>query len=135
MWVNAQRDGRPALFERRKVWLTPTTRVPCSNAANTRNLLKCAGVPETGEPISAAEVQRIVRTVGEVLLFNRSFPIVDTCLNCKDTAPQICVIVPICRIFGQFLHPVFSASRAQHVSDLHPKFPLRPHHVWKYGRR
>jgi len=22
----------------------------------------------------------------------------------------------------------------QQVSDLHPKFALRPHHVWKYGR-
>jgi len=22
----------------------------------------------------------------------------------------------------------------QHVSDLQPKFALRPHHVWKYGR-
>jgi len=22
----------------------------------------------------------------------------------------------------------------QYVSDLHPKFALRPHHVWKYGR-
>jgi len=22
----------------------------------------------------------------------------------------------------------------QHVSDLHPKFALKPHHVWKYGR-
>jgi len=22
----------------------------------------------------------------------------------------------------------------QHFSDLHPKFALRPHHVWKYGR-
>jgi len=21
----------------------------------------------------------------------------------------------------------------QHVSDLHPIFALRPHHVWKYG--
>ena len=28
-------DG--ASVERRKVWLTPTTRVPCSNAAKTRN--------------------------------------------------------------------------------------------------
>jgi len=33
-----------------------------------------------------------------------------------------------------FLRPVFSASRVQQVSDLHPKFALRPHHVWKYGR-
>jgi len=22
----------------------------------------------------------------------------------------------------------------QHVSDLHSKFALRPHHVWMYGR-
>jgi len=35
------------------------------------------------------------------------------------------------RIFGDFMRPVFSASRVQHVSDLHPKFALRPHHVWK----
>jgi len=33
------------------------------------------------------------------------------------------------RIFGDFLRTVFSASRVQHVSDLHPKFTLRPHHV------
>jgi len=22
----------------------------------------------------------------------------------------------------------------QHISDLHSKFALRPHHAWKYGR-
>jgi len=38
------------------------------------------------------------------------------------------------RIFGDFLRPVFSASRLPHVSDLHSKFALRPHHVWKSGR-
>ena len=37
-------------------------------------------------------------------------------------------------IFGDFLRPLFSASRVQHVSDLHLKFALRPHHVWKYGK-
>jgi len=30
-----------------------------------------------------------------------------------------------------FLHSVFSVSRVQHVSDLHPKFALRPHHVMR----
>ena len=30
---------------------------------------------------------------------------------------------------GDFLRPVFSASRVQHISDLHPKFALRPHHM------
>ena len=40
MWANAQRDGRPAEYRWRPlfnaaVWLTPTARVPCSNAAKT----------------------------------------------------------------------------------------------------
>ena len=42
-------------------------------------------------------------------------------------------MVPRWRLFGDFLRAVFSASRTQHVSDLHYKFTLRPHHVWKYG--
>ena len=59
MWANAQRDGRPAecrwrpLFNAANFWLTPTTRVPCSNAAKTRNLLKFAGVPQSRQQISA----------------------------------------------------------------------------------
>jgi len=58
MLGNALCDGRPAEYrwrpvQRRKVWLTPTTRVPCSNAAKTRNPLKFARVPQTPEQISA----------------------------------------------------------------------------------
>ena len=37
---------------------------------------------------------------------------------------------------GEFLAifcPVFPASHVQHIPDLHSKFALRPHHVWKYG--
>jgi len=33
-------------------------------------------------------------------------------------------------IFASFLRPVFPASRVQHISDLHLKFALRPHHVY-----
>ena len=59
MWANAQRDGSPAKYTWRPLfnataWLTPTTRVPCSNAAKMRNPLKFAGVPQTNETISAA---------------------------------------------------------------------------------
>jgi len=59
MRANAQRDGRPAKYRWRPlfnaaVWLTPTTRVPCSNGAKTRNPLKFAGVPQTTGPTSAA---------------------------------------------------------------------------------
>ena len=35
---------------------------------------------------------------------------------------------------GDFLRPVFAASRVPHISDMHSKFAQRPHHVWKYGR-
>jgi len=30
---------------------------------------------------------------------------------------------------ASFLRPLFQASRVQHISDLHSKFSLRPHHV------
>jgi len=58
MWANAQRDGRPAyrwrpLFNA-TVWLTPTSRVPYSNAAKMRNQLKFAGMPQTNKTFSAA---------------------------------------------------------------------------------
>ena len=62
------------------------------------------------------------------------FPTVDTCLSCEDIARQSCAMVPRWPFLATFLRPVFSASRLQDVSDLHPKFALRPHHVWKYGR-
>jgi len=112
--------------QRRKVWLTPTTRVPCSNAAKTRKPLKFAGVPQTNETISAASGPKFAILRGhleEVLLFNKFFPIVDTCLNCEDIARQNCAMVPD----ASFLRPVFSANRVQHVSDLHSKFALRRH--------
>ena len=66
--------------------------------------------------------------------FNNFLPIVDTCLSCKDTARQICAMVRRRPFFASFWRPVFSASRVQHISDLHSKFALRLHHVSKYGR-
>ena len=47
---------------------------------------------------------------------------------------QSCAMVPRWRLFVYFLRPgpVYQASRAQHISDLHSKFALRPYHVWKY---
>ena len=62
------------------------------------------------------------------------FPIVDMCLSCEDIAQQSCAMVPRWRFLATFLRPVFSTSRMQHISDLHSKFALRPHHVLKYDR-
>jgi len=81
MRANAQRDGRPAEYRWRPlfnaaVWLTPTTRVPCSNTAKTRNPLTLAGMPQTNETISAASEPKftiLYGHVGETLLFNKFF--------------------------------------------------------------
>jgi len=137
MWANAQRDGRPAEYRWRPllnaaVWLTPTTRVPCSNAAKKRNPLKLAGVPKTNEMISAASGPKFTMLWGqveEILLLNKFFPIVNTCRSCDDKARQSCAMVPRWRFLATFLHPVFAASREQHISDLHSKFALGPRHV------
>ena len=56
MWANAQRDGRHTECRWRPlfnaaVWLTPTTRMPCINAAKTQNPLKFAGLPQTRQQI------------------------------------------------------------------------------------
>ena len=53
-----------------------------------------------------------------------SFPIVNTCLSCKDIAQERCAMVRRRRSFGDFLRPVFPASRVQHISDLHSKFAM-----------
>jgi len=143
MWANAQRDGRPAKYRWRPllnaaVWLMSTTRVQCSNAPKTRNPLKLPRVPQTNETISAASGPKFTilwRHVEEILLLNKFFfPIVDTCLSCKDIARQSCGIVARWRFLVTFLGPAFAASRVQHLSDLHFKFALGPHHVSKYGR-
>ena len=77
MWANAQRDGRPVEYRWRPlfnavVWLTPTTRVPCSNAAKTLNPLKLAGVHKTNETISAANGPKFT-ILGKILLCNNFF--------------------------------------------------------------
>jgi len=65
-----------ASVQRRKVWLARTTRVPCSNAAKTRNPLKVAGVPQTLQQISAVSRPKFTVLSGnveEVLLLNKFF--------------------------------------------------------------
>ena len=82
MWANAQRDGHPAEYRwhplfNAAVWLTPTTRVPCNNAAKTRNPLKFAGVPQTTEWITAVSRPKFTILSGhveDISLLNKFFP-------------------------------------------------------------
>jgi len=62
--------------QRRIVWLTLTTWLPCSNVAKTRKPLKVAGVPQTPERISAASTPKFTilwEHVEEILLLNKFF--------------------------------------------------------------
>ena len=119
--------------QRRKVWLTPSTRVPCSNAAKTRNPLKFAGVPKPAnrsQPLvcrSSLYHEDMWGGIGVLQVFFRLS--IHALAACKDTARQSCAMVPKWR----FLRLILSASRVQHISDMLSAFALRPHHVWKYG--
>ena len=81
----------------RKVWLTPTTRMPFSNAAKTPNPLKFAAVPQTNETISVASGPSSPY-YGDMwrryCCLTSFFPIVYACLSSEDIARQSCAMVP-----------------------------------------
>ena len=120
-----------------KVWLASGQQRRCSrpNEAKTRNQLKFAEVPQTGKPISAVTgpTFAILRGhVEEILLFNSFFSDCRYVPQLRRYSPTNCAMVPRWRIFGNFFAScIFSEPRA--ARDLHPKFALRPHYVWKYG--
>jgi len=89
--------------------------------------MKFAGVPQTPEQISAVSGSKF--TILWELLLNKLFMIVDMCLSCEGIARQSCAMVPRWRFFCVLYFQRLAASRAQHISDLHSKFALGPHHV------
>ena len=111
--------------------------MPCSNAAKTRKPLKVAGVPQIPETISAASGSKFTILCGhveEILLLNKFFS------DCRYM-PQLQRYSPTklwdgaqMAIFCVIFASCISASHVQHISDMHSKFALRPHHVRKYGR-
>jgi len=116
-----------------KVWLTPTTRVPCSNTDKTRNPLKYAGVPKLrnrSQPSVGRSSPYYEDMWRRYYCLTGFFRLSIYALVAKIQPDKV---VRWCRN-GEFLCPVFSVSRIQYTSDLHSKFALRPHHVWKYGR-
>ena len=143
MWANAQRDGRPAeyrwrpLFNAAKFGSCPILdcRAVTLPRHETRwNLLGCPELPDLSQPLVGQSSPYFQDMWRRYCCLTSFFPIVDMCLSCEDIAGQSCMMVRRWQLFSDFLCPAFPASRVQHVSDLHPKFALRPHHVWKYGR-
>jgi len=113
MWANAQRDGRPA-EQRCKVWLTPTTWLPCSNAANTRKPLKLGGVPQTGKPISDTSGPKFTILWGhveEILLLNGVFTRCDRRGDRSSDRSRRSVARPIAATIASCKHRVTNIFR------------------------
>ena len=143
MWANAQRYGRPAEYRWRPLFnaakfgrrpLLECRAVTLPRRKTRSNLQGCLKLPDRSQPPVGRSSPYCEDVWRRYCCLTSFFPIVDTCLSCEDIARQICAMVPRWRFLATFWRPVFSASRVQQVSDLHLKFSLRPHHVWKYGR-
>jgi len=139
MWANAQRDDRPAeyrwrpLFNSAKFGWRPQLECHAVTLARRKthwNLQVCPKLPNQSQPL-----------VGQSSPYYKDMWRRYCCLTSffrLSTHALVAKIQPnkVVRWWrdGDFLRPVFPASRVQQVSDRHPKFTLRPHHVWKYHR-
>jgi len=138
MWAIPQRDGcraeyrwRPLFNAAKFGWrpLLECCAVTLPRLETRWNLQGCPKLANRSQPLvgrSSPYYQDVWRRYCCLTSF---FPIVDTCLSSEDIARQNWAMVPKWR----FLRPVFPSSRMQHISDLHSKFAVGPHHVWKYG--
>jgi len=138
MWANAQRDGRPAKYRWR----------PLFNTAKFgwRPLLECRAVtlPRRERRWNVQGCPKLAN--GSQPLVGRSSPYCEDiwrrywCLTCFSDCrhmPQLRSYSPTKLCDGAkmvIFASCISASRVQRISDMHSKFALRPHHVWKYGR-
>jgi len=139
MWANAQRDGRHAkyrwcpLFNAAKFGWRPLLEcraVTLPRRESRSNLQRCPKLANRSQPLGSRS-SPYYEDMWRVSLFNKFFS------DCRYM-PQLRRYSPTNLCDGAkmaiFLRPVFSASRVQHISDMHSKFALRPHPVWKYGR-
>ena len=137
MWANAQRDGRPAKYRWRPLfnaakfgWRSLLDAVTLPRRGSRWNLQGCPKLAKRSQPLvgrSSPYYENMCRRYCCLTSFFR--------LSIHASTPKIQPdkVVRWCQN-GDFLRPVFSASHVQHTSDMHSKFALKPHHVWKYGR-
>jgi len=140
MWANAQRDGRPAKYRWRPLFnaaefgwrpLLECRAVTLPRRESRWNLQECPKLANRSQPLVgwsspySEDMWRRYRCLTK-FLFRLS-------IHASAAKIQPDKVVWWCQNCD-FLRPVFSASRVQHISDMHSKFALRPHHLWKYGR-
>jgi len=132
--ASAQRHGRPAeyrwrpLFNTAKFGWRPILEcraVTLPRRESCSNLQGCPKLTKRSQLLLGQSSPYCEDMWRRYCCLTDYFQIVDMCLSCEDIDRQSCAMVRRWRIFWRFWGPVFSASRVQHVSDLHPKFALR----------
>jgi len=135
--ILAQRDDRPAeyrfrpLFNAAKFGWRPLLqcRAVTLPGRETRwNVLGCPKLANRSQPLVGRTSPYCGDMWKDFAAWRVFFSIVDRCLRCEAIARQSCAMVPKWRFFASC---IFS-DRVQRISDMHSKFALRPHHVWKY---
>jgi len=140
MWANAQRDGRPAEYRWRPLFnaakfgwcpLLECRAVTLPRSKSCWNLQGCTKLANRSQPL----VRRSSPYYEDMWRRYRCLTSFFFRLSIHTLAAKLQPdkVVRWCQN-GNFLRPVFSASSVQHIPDMHSKFALRPHHLWKYGR-
>jgi len=136
---NAQRDGRPVEYRWRPLssaakfgWrpLLQCRAVTLPRRESRWNLLGCPKLANRSQPLEGRSSPYYEDMWGRYRCLTNFFRLSKHALAAKIQPDKV---VRWCQN-GDFLRPVYSASRVQHISDMHSKFALRSHHVWKYGR-
>jgi len=139
MWANAQRDDRPAEYKWRPLFnsakfgwrpLLECREVTLPRRETRWNLQGCPKLVNRSQPLvgrSSPYYQDMWRRYCCLTVFAT----VNRCLSCEDIAGQSCAMVPRCRFFGD-VYVLYFINGVQHISDMHSKFAVRSHRVWKY---
>ena len=125
MWANAQRDAKcPAKYRWRLLFnvaklgwrpLLECRAVTLPRRVSRWNWQGCPTLTNRSQPL-VGQSSSYYKDVEEVSAFNNFFPIVDTCLSCKDTARQSCPMVPKWRFFASWIFSELRAAHFRHAS-------------------
>jgi len=98
------------------------------------NLLGCSKVTNRSQPLVGRSSPYCEDIWGRYCCLTSFFRFSIGGLVAKIYPDKVVWWCPDGKFLAIFLHPAFPVSCVQHISDLHSKFALGPHCVYKYGR-
>ena len=122
MWANAQRDVRPAEYRWRPLFnaakfgwrpLLECRAVTLPRRQTRWNLQGCPKLTKWSQPL-VGQSSPYYGDMWRRYCCLTFFPIVNTCLICKDIARQSCAMVPRWRFLTTFASYICSEPRAAH---------------------